>query len=162
MNLTGNTINLNFPTLAVSGVSQYNIKTFSRYRITCLKVLTYHLLLNYLGSMGVLSGTNKIIFIYLRPRYYYMYCFQYSSVGRHSVVVSLIYTVWKITVVFLPLSFGCFVAVWPWCICTDIYPDFTQAYFSYNMRSPIPFNPGTNLAHLIATLWHRLGIYYTL
>ena len=102
MNLTGNTINLNFPTLAVSGVSQYNIKTFSRYRITCLKVLTYHLLLNYLGSMGVLSGTNKIIFIYLRPRYYYMYCFQYSSVGRHSVVVLFICNACTTTMLFYP------------------------------------------------------------
>ena len=100
--------------------------------------------------------------MYLIPWYSDMACIHYSSVGRHSVVVSLIWLACTITVFFSPFSFFCFVEVCPWCIFTGISFAFIYASFSANTRAMMPYFTGITIARLIATSWLRLEICSTI
>ena len=82
--------------------------------------------------------TRWIFLIYPRSWSSVVACLRSSSVGWHIVVVSLIYTACTITMGVSSLSFGCFVSVWPWYICTGIASAFVSASFIANMRAVMP------------------------
>ena len=127
LNLTGNNLSLSCLTLDVHGALKHNINPLSNSRIPFWKGLTYLVFLNSLGSTGVYSRTDKIPLMYLRSVTSDVACLYYSSVGRHIVEVSLIFTTCTITMIVSPLYFRSFVEVCPCCICTDISPVFIYA-----------------------------------
>ena len=75
---------------------------------------------------------------------------QSYSVGRDSVVVSLICPTCTITVGVSLLYFSCCVSVYHWCICTGIASDFIYSYFDAIMRDAMPCFPVTTPARLIS------------
>ena len=150
-NLIGTTISLIFITLAVLGVLYCDIKPFSSSRHPFWNFWEYPKFLNYFGSIGVYSGSDKKISIYIRSWSYSVACLHSSSMGIHSAVASFIYPSYTISVGVSPLSFNCFVAVYPWCIYTDIAFRFISASSSASMRDAIPCFPGTTLSCITYT-----------
>ena len=112
--------------------------------------------------MGVSSGPNKILWMYLRSWYYSVACLWYYYMGRHSVVVSSIWHACNITVGVSTLSFSCFVTACPWCICIGIASALIYYSFRANTRTSKPCFTGTSIDQLIANVCHRLEIYSTL
>ena len=112
--------------------------------------------------MGVSSGLDKIILIYLRSWSYAVACLHSLSVGRVSVVVLFICTAFTIKVSASLLFFSCCIYVCPCCICTCTYSDFFFASFSAFMRTVMTCFPGTTLDRLIAASWIRIDRFFNI
>ena len=112
--------------------------------------------------MGVSSGLDKILLMYLRSWSSDVACFHSYSLGRHSVVVLLICSLCTINVGVLYLYLICFVSFWPWSICTGIACTFIFTSFSSRIRDSIPCFPYTTLAYLISKSCHRLDRFTTI
>ena len=80
-------------------------------------------------------------------------------VGRHIVVFLFICTTCTVTVGISPLSSNCFVAVCHSCIFTGIVYAFISVSFSGKMKATMPCSPGTTIALLIDTSYHRIDSF---
>ena len=112
--------------------------------------------------MGFPSGPYKILLMYIISQSYAVAWLHSYSMGRHSVVVSLIWPAWYITMGVSTLYFRCFVAFCHWCICNGINSALIYASFRVNIRSDMPCFPGTTLDRLIDTSCHRIEICSTI
>ena len=104
----------------------------------------------------MIYGPDKIFLMYPRTWSSDVAWLQYCYVGIHSVVVSFICPMCTINVGVSYLYFCCCVDVCPWYTCTGIASAFIYDSFCASMRAEMPCFPGTTIAHIISTSFHRL------